>query len=84
MLPLALGISLLLSACGGEQPSAEELVQARCTHCHTLAPIEVSQKTQQEWNLTVSRMIQRGARLNDRDAKVVVDYLSNTYGADNP
>jgi hypothetical protein len=84
MLPVALGVSLLLIACGGRQPSPEELVQARCTRCHTLAPIEVSQKTQQEWNLTVSRMIQHGARLSDREAQSVVDYLSDTYGTENP
>jgi len=76
-------VILVLGACG-RNPSAEDLIQEQCTTCHTLAPIEVAKKTQQEWGATVQRMIKKGARLNDREAQTVIDYLSRTYGVENP
>ena len=79
-----LGLAIILGACGGKQPSPEELVQERCTKCHTLAPIEVARKTRQDWESTVYRMIEKGARLNDREAWKVIDYLSRVYGSENP
>ena len=79
-----LGLAIILGACGGKQPSPEELAQERCTKCHTLAPIEVARKTRQDWESTVYRMIEKGARLNDREAWKVIDYLSRVYGSENP
>lgn len=76
-------VILILGACG-RTPSAEDLIQEQCTTCHTLSPIEAAQKTQQEWGATVQRMTKKGARLNDREAQTVVDYLSRTYGVENP
>ena len=76
-------VLLVVGACG-RTPSAEDLIEEQCTTCHTLAPIEATQKTQQEWGATVQRMIKKGARLNDREAQIVIDYLSRTYGVDNP
>jgi rubredoxin len=40
----------------------------------------VAQKTPTEWESTVYRMISKGARLNDREAREVIDYLSRVYG----
>jgi hypothetical protein len=69
-----------LAACLGTDPAPEALVTERCTKCHTLAPIQVSHKTYREWESAVYRMINNGARLNDREARAVIDYLSQTYG----
>jgi hypothetical protein len=69
-----------LAACLGTDPAPEKLVTERCTKCHTLAPIQVSHKTYHEWETTVYRMMGHGAHLNDREAKAVIDYLSQTYG----
>jgi hypothetical protein len=64
--------------------SPEALVEERCTECHTLAPIEVARKTAEEWGFTVYRMIGRGARLDGEEARVVIEYLSERYGAEMP
>jgi hypothetical protein len=69
-----------LAACMGRKPAPETLVKERCTRCHTLAPIEVSHKTHQEWETTVYRMMEKGTHLDSREAKAVIDYLSQTYG----
>jgi hypothetical protein len=84
VLVVTLGWAIVVGACGGKRLSGEELVQERCTKCHTLAPIEVARKTRPEWQRTVYRMIEKGARLNDREAQEVIDYVSSVYGAKSP
>ena len=85
VISLLLGIWLLFLfvRCQGEVPP-EQLVQERCTRCHTLAPIEAARKTPEEWTRTVYRMIGRGARLSDAEAERVIEYLSETYGPSGP
>lgn len=76
-------VIITLSQCGGSEPlSPKELVQERCTRCHTLAPIESSSKNRHEWESTVYRMIQKGAKLSDEEARRAIDYLVETYGTD--
>ena len=82
-LAVILFLSMVAGGCGTTQ-SPESLVQDRCTGCHTLAPIEAARKTGQEWERTVYRMIRRGARLSDREAQAVIDYLSEAYGIEGP
>jgi len=80
---LALLAAVVILAACLPTASDEELVQERCgTGCHTMAPIEASQKTEDEWRNTVYRMIDKGAELNDREAQRVIDYLSETYGSE--
>jgi hypothetical protein len=75
-------MAISLTACMGREPTPKTLVAERCIRCHTLAPIEVSHKTYQEWERTVFRMMDKGARLDSREAKAVIDYLSQIYGSE--
>jgi len=59
---------------------AEALIQERCTKCHNLAPIQNAKKTPEEWEKTVQRMRQKGAKLSDEEAKIVIQYLSEKGG----
>lgn len=83
-LVVILGWAIVVGTCGGKPLSGEELVQERCTKCHTVAPIEAARKTRAEWQRTVYRMLEKGARLNDREAQEAIDYLSSVYGAESP
>jgi len=76
----AVAIPLVSVGCRTTPLSGESLVAARCTECHTLAPIEVARKTPQEWEATVYSMIGKGAHLNDSEARQVIEFLSETYG----
>jgi cytochrome c5 len=91
----AVGLFLIMasvvSACGGgtsEDPAAEEsvgidgetLLQERCTECHGLERTTSKQKTQAEWEETVTRMVGKGAELSEDEKAVLVDYLAETYG----
>jgi len=55
VLGLIVLIAVVVGGCGRQPP--EELVEEYCTDCHTMAIIEASGKTDQEWGATVSRMI---------------------------
>jgi hypothetical protein len=58
----------------------ETLLQERCTECHGLERTTSAQKTRAEWEDTVTRMVNRGAELNEAEKTVLVDYLAENYG----
>ena len=82
-------VTFAAAGCGGgqEAPAGEQvavggqtLLEERCTECHDLERTTSQQKTRAEWEETVSRMIDRGAELNEDEKAVLVDYLAENYG----
>jgi cytochrome c5 len=59
--------------------SPENLVQERCTECHSLQRVTSAHKTQAAWEKTVRRMVSQGARLNDAEFAALVEYLAANY-----
>jgi cytochrome c-type biogenesis protein CcmH/NrfF len=80
-LPVVLVLAMLIGTVGCSAKSPEELVEERCVDCHALTVVTTSQKTRAEWEQTVNRMVEKGARLSEKQVEAVVDYLSETYGA---
>ncbi len=82
-------VALVLVACGtaAETPkptaaagSPETLLQQRCgTSCHSLQRVTTAQKTLAEWENTVRRMVNKGAKLDDAEFATLVAYLAATY-----
>jgi cytochrome c5 len=68
-----------LAACSSSS-SQDQLLRERCTACHGLAQVEKAQKTREEWDLTVSRMVGKGAQLSEDEQAALVEYLAETYG----
>lgn len=56
------------------------LLEERCTDCHGLARVTAAEKTRDQWEDTVTRMVNLGARLNDEEQTALIDYLAQTYG----
>jgi hypothetical protein len=83
-LPVVVVLVMLIGTAGCSSPSPEELVEERCVGCHALTIVKTSQKTRAEWEQTVNRMVEKGARLSEKQAEAVIDYLSETYGAGAP
>jgi len=95
-LVLLLSAGLLLACGGSEAtdtPQAEEpeaapeekadgqvLLEERCTSCHGLDRTTSATKTREEWEKTVTRMVQKGAELNEQEMSILIDYLAETYG----
>jgi cytochrome c5 len=56
------------------------LMEDRCSVCHSTNKIKQAPRSKGEWDQTVSRMINKGAQLNDAEKAALVDYLAATYG----
>jgi hypothetical protein len=56
------------------------LLQERCATCHGLERIAGASKSREEWEVTVDRMIDKGAELSAEERDVLVGYLTETYG----
>jgi cytochrome c5 len=63
-----------------DTPPGEKILNASCTGCHDLRPVQTSAKSKDEWNDTVQNMLQKGADVSDADVPVLVDYLTEAYG----
>lgn len=69
---------VVLVSCGG-QSEGEKLLESRCDDCHSLDLITQDSKSAEGWQLTVNRMVMRGAKLDDGERQVLIDYLTETY-----
>lgn len=66
-----------------EQPASSKgasLLQERCTACHSLSRVTQAQKTREQWEQTVVRMVGKGAQLNADERAALIKYLAETYG----
>jgi mono/diheme cytochrome c family protein len=81
---------ILLAACGSSGQSSsgsnngtpltgQQLMQERCSVCHSLNRVQSAQKTADQWKTTVDRMINHGAQLTSSEATTLVNYLAQTY-----
>ena len=68
------------SATAQDTPRGEQVLNASCTGCHDLRPVQTAAKSKDEWNDTVQNMLQKGADVSDADLPVLVDYLTEAYG----
>ena len=55
------------------------LLESRCSVCHSLERPKSKQKTPEQWEATVSRMMAKGAKLTQEEKQILLDYLSKTY-----
>jgi cytochrome c5 len=65
------------------QPSSGDgaaLLEERCTVCHGLERTTQVQKTRDEWEQTVTRMVGHGAELTEDEQATLIEYLTATYG----
>ena len=60
--------------------SGEVLMNDRCTVCHNTDRIKQAQKTKDEWQQTVTRMVGKGAKLSAEEQTILIEYLAQTYG----
>ncbi len=90
---LILIMGTALTACGSKSTQAPTgngtvapatadgltLLNTRCNRCHSMDRITLASKTAAQWTVTVSRMVQNGAKLTSDEQKILIDYLAKTY-----
>jgi mono/diheme cytochrome c family protein len=72
-----------VAAHAGEETKADAkaLFEKKCIQCHTLDRPRSKRKTEKEWRETVMRMKNvNGAPITDDEAKIIIEYLAETYG----
>lgn len=80
---LIVAIGLILSTIPASivlaQPDGAALLEERCSVCHPSTRPKSKQKTPEQWESTVNRMIGKGANLSEEEKAVLLDFLSKTY-----
>ena len=56
-----------------------KLLEERCSVCHKAEIPKNARKSRAEWDKTVSRMIDKGAKLSPEEKKILVRYLARVY-----
>ena len=59
---------------------AANLLETRCSGCHSTDRAKTAQKTEVQWEQTVDSMISKGAQLTDAEKAALVGYLTKNYG----
>lgn len=67
------------AASASNDTAAKQVLMDVCTACHDLDLVSDQHLSKDEWQQVVTSMVAKGANLADKDAPVLVDYLSRTY-----
>ncbi len=78
------GAALIILAAQGCQGGASgidaaALLEERCSECHKPEIPKNARKSRAEWEKTVARMIDKGAKLSPDEKRALVRYLSRVY-----
>src|SRR5512140_533575 len=85
----------ILSACGsGSTPppvptsisvgnntalDGQVIMQQSCSVCHSITRVTSAHHTAAQWQNTVNRMINHGAKLTSKEEQALIDYLAQHY-----
>jgi len=73
--------AVAMTGCAGKLGKGEpgyDLVNSKCGHCH-FTGVKKAHTTKEEWDKTVTKMIGKGAALNEAEKTTVVDFLVKYY-----
>ena len=58
-----------------EDARMEALIREKIQDCHMYEFILRQTKTAEEWDVTITRMIGKGAQINDEEKEMIIDWL---------
>ncbi|HNZ10738.1 MAG: hypothetical protein BWX99_00952 [Deltaproteobacteria bacterium ADurb.Bin151] len=57
------------------QPAGKAIVDNACTTCHGIKKVTDAKKNAAEWEITLDRMIKKGAKVKPQERAAVLQYL---------
>jgi mono/diheme cytochrome c family protein len=63
---------------------ARQLFLDACTACHTLERVKIQRLDRGEWTRLIAGMLSEGVPLTDEETSLLVDYLAENFGPENP
>jgi hypothetical protein len=63
---------------------ARTLFRDACTACHTLDRVRVQHLNKEEWRHLIAGMLSEGVPLTDEETSILVEYLAENFGPENP
>jgi cytochrome c2 len=60
--------------------NAEAIFKAKCSECHSIDIPLSERKDKNGWKEIIQRMRGNGAQLTDKEAEIIIDYLSKKRG----
>jgi mono/diheme cytochrome c family protein len=63
---------------------ARALFLDACTACHTLERVREQRLGKEEWRHLIAGMLSEGVPLTDEEISLLVDYLAENFGPENP
>jgi competence ComEA-like helix-hairpin-helix protein len=81
LVPTSILAGLAVAGSAQELPKGKggDLLDTKCTSCHTLARVTI-EKSRDQWEESVKAMIGYGAELTPAEEKTVVEYLAKYFG----
>jgi len=81
LIPVAAILLLASQGCRSDTAGIDgaRLLEERCSVCHKIEIPKSARKSRAEWDKTVTRMINRGAKLSPEEKRALVRYLARVY-----
>jgi cytochrome c5 len=78
---LTTSVAAVTAGQGSAQPDkGEQLMNANCTSCHDLRPIQTQALDSEGWTGVVTAMVDKGAQVEKSDIPALVEYLTRNHG----
>jgi len=81
---LAIAATAFASGDTARHEKARELFLDACTACHTLERVRQQRLGKEEWRHLIAGMLSEGVPLTDDETSLLVDYLAENFGPENP
>ena len=73
--PTTVGVAITSSGDSTNDAKIEALVREKLQDCHSIDRIFNANKTREEWNTTLDRMISYGAKITNDEKNQIIDWL---------
>ena len=74
-LVIVIFLFIVFAVAYADNPSPMGILEKKCYTCHNINIVLKAKKTSDEWEATLDRMIGYGAKINNDERKILLDFL---------